>query len=199
MKIKVNTEFLSLDLLFIISLKKSTDNSQGLICLSNNSVSRAIMYKERKQIISKSLDSIRYLYLHDALPPDFPSKFENIKHLRNLYFQFQQNKTNGLDVTKICTLGRQLSESKLPLITTDEILQSVSKFEKINIRHLTWEYQHESSLERFYGHFDSKGCFFRSNPTIFPNRCVNQIIMQLLKSCRKFCKISLFIGKIKKG
>ena len=32
-------------------------NSQGLICLSNNSVSRA-MYKERKQITSSPLDSI---------------------------------------------------------------------------------------------------------------------------------------------
>ena len=53
------------------------------------------MYKERKQIMSKSLDSIRYLHLHDAYFPIFLSKFENIKHLRNLYFQFQQNKTNG--------------------------------------------------------------------------------------------------------
>ena len=41
MKIKVNPEFLSLDLLFIFPLKKSTGNYQGLICLSNNSVSRA--------------------------------------------------------------------------------------------------------------------------------------------------------------
>ena len=75
LKIKVNAEFLSLDLLFVFSLKKSTGNSQGLIRLSNNSVSRLIiqlMYKERKQIMSKSLDSIRYLHLHDALPPDFP-------------------------------------------------------------------------------------------------------------------------------
>ena len=81
--------------LFIFSLKKSTGNSQGLIGLANNSVSRAIMYKERKQIMSKSLDSIRYLHLYDALPPDFPVEIENIKHLRNLYFQLQQNKTNG--------------------------------------------------------------------------------------------------------
>ena len=51
-------ELLSLDLLFIFSPKKSTQsgNSQGLICLSNNSVSWA-MYKERKQIMSTSLDS----------------------------------------------------------------------------------------------------------------------------------------------
>ena len=51
-------ELLSLDLLFIFSPKKSTQsgNSQGLIRLSNNSVSRA-MYKERKQIMSTSLDS----------------------------------------------------------------------------------------------------------------------------------------------
>ena len=34
LKIKVNTEFLSLDLLFILSLKKSTGNSQGLIHLA---------------------------------------------------------------------------------------------------------------------------------------------------------------------
>ena len=47
-----------LDLFFIFLLKKSTGNSQGLIRLSNNSVSRA-MCKERKQIMSTSLDSIR--------------------------------------------------------------------------------------------------------------------------------------------
>ena len=40
-----------------ISLKKSTVHSQGLIRLSNDSASRA-MYKERKQIMSTSLDSI---------------------------------------------------------------------------------------------------------------------------------------------
>ena len=55
MKVKVNTEFLSLD--FFHALKKSTRNSQGLIRLSNNSVSRA-MYKERKQFLRTSLDSI---------------------------------------------------------------------------------------------------------------------------------------------
>ena len=44
--------------------------SGTLIRLSNNSVSQA-MYKERKQIMSTSLDSIRYLHLHDTLPPDF--------------------------------------------------------------------------------------------------------------------------------
>ena len=38
-------------------------------------------------------------------------------------------------MTKICTSRRQVSESKLPLITTDENLQNVSKFE--NIGHLT--------------------------------------------------------------
>ena len=61
---------LSLDLLFIFSLKKSTGNSQGLIRLSYNIVSRAI-YKKRKQIMSTSLDSMRYVHLHDTLPPDF--------------------------------------------------------------------------------------------------------------------------------
>lgn len=40
-----------------------------------------------------------------------------------------------LNVTKTCTSRQQVSESKLPLMTTDEILQNVSKFEKI--RHLT--------------------------------------------------------------
>ena len=51
-----------MDLLFIFSLKTITQsgNSQGLIRLSHNAVSRA-MYKERKQITSTSLDSIRYL------------------------------------------------------------------------------------------------------------------------------------------
>ena len=51
-----------MDLLFIFPLKKITQsgNSQGLIRLSHNAVSRA-MYKERKQIMSTSLDSIRYL------------------------------------------------------------------------------------------------------------------------------------------
>ena len=43
---------------FFFPLKKCTGNSQGLIRLSNNSVSRA-MYKERKQIMSTSLDSLR--------------------------------------------------------------------------------------------------------------------------------------------
>ena len=47
-----------------------------------------------------------------------------------------------------------MSESKLPLMTTDEILQNVSR-----ISDILREYQHESSLERFYGHFDSEGCF----------------------------------------
>ena len=47
-----------LDLFFTFSLKKSTGNSQGLIRLSNNSVSRA-MYKKRKQIMNMSLDSIK--------------------------------------------------------------------------------------------------------------------------------------------
>ena len=82
LKIKVNAEFLSLDLLFLFSLKKSAGNSQGLIHLSNYSVSWAIMYKERK-----------------CMTPYFPifmSKFLNIRHLRNyLYFQFQQNKTTS--------------------------------------------------------------------------------------------------------
>ena len=73
-------------LIYFFTQEAGTGNSQGLIRLSNNSVSRAIMYKEKKQIMSKSLDSIRYLDLHDAL---------NIRHLRNLYFQFQQNKTYG--------------------------------------------------------------------------------------------------------
>ena len=81
LNIKVNAEFLSLDLLFLFSLKKSAGNSQGLIHLSNNSVSWAIMYKERKRMMP---------YF-----PIFLSKFLNIRHLRNLYFQFQQNKTNG--------------------------------------------------------------------------------------------------------
>ena len=40
-----------------------------------------------------------------------------------------------LDVTKICTSRRQVSESKLPLMTTEETLQNLSKFE--NIRHFT--------------------------------------------------------------
>ena len=49
-----------MDLFFTFSLKKSTGNSQGLIRLSNNSVSWTMyMYKERKQIMSTSLDSIR--------------------------------------------------------------------------------------------------------------------------------------------
>jgi len=44
---------------FIIyfSLKKSTGNSQGLMRFSNNSASWS-MYKERKRIMSTSLDSI---------------------------------------------------------------------------------------------------------------------------------------------
>ena len=54
LKIKVNLcRVPFLDLFFIFSLKKSTGNSQGLIHLANNSVSRA-MYKERKQIMSTS-------------------------------------------------------------------------------------------------------------------------------------------------
>ena len=56
-------------------------------------------------------------------------------------------------MTKICTSCRQVSESKLPFMTTDEILKNVSKFE--NIRHLMGI----STLERLFGHFDSKGCF----------------------------------------
>ena len=53
-----------MDLFFIFSFKKSTGNSQGLIHLSNNSVSQA-MYKERKQIMSTSLDSIRCRHLRE--------------------------------------------------------------------------------------------------------------------------------------
>ena len=150
MKIKVNTEFLSLDLLFIFSLKKSTGNFHGLIRLSNNSVSRAIMYKERKpgakQIMSKSLESIKYLHLHDDLPPDFPVEIRKYQIFEKFICSIsaKQNKWSidydifrirDLDVTKICTSRRQVSESKLPLMTTDEILQNVSKVE--NIRHLT--------------------------------------------------------------
>ena len=33
-------------------------------------------------------------------------------------------------------------------------------FRNSKISDILREYQHESSLERFYGHFDSKGCFF---------------------------------------
>ena len=67
----------------------------------------------------------------------------------------------------------QVSESKLPLMTTDEILQNVSK-----ISDILREYQHESSLERFYGHFDSEGCFSAQiGSTVFINRFANQIIM----------------------
>ena len=150
MKIKVNTEFLSSDLLFIFSLKKSTGNFHGLIRSPNNSVSRAIMYKERnpgaKQIMSKSLDSIKYLHLHDALPPDFPVEIKKYQTSEKFIFSIseKQNKWSidydifgirDLDVTKICTSRRQVSESKLPLMTTAEILQNVSKVE--NIRHLT--------------------------------------------------------------
>ena len=41
----------------IRAFSTQSGNSQGLIRLSNNCVSRA-MYKERKQIMSSSLDSI---------------------------------------------------------------------------------------------------------------------------------------------
>ena len=64
LKIKVNAEFLSWIRFFTFSLKKNTGNSKGLERLSNNSVLRA-MYKERKQIMSSSLDSIRLLHLRE--------------------------------------------------------------------------------------------------------------------------------------
>ena len=58
LKIKVNVDLSLLDLFFIFSFKKGTGNSQGLICLSNNSAVSQATFIERKQIMSTSLDSI---------------------------------------------------------------------------------------------------------------------------------------------
>ena len=60
-------------------------------------------------------------------------------------------------MTKICTSRRQVSERKLPLMTTVEIFYKMVRNSKIS--DILLEYQHGSSLERFYRHFDSKGCF----------------------------------------
>ena len=43
------------------------------------------MCKERKQIMSTSLDSIRYLHLHDTLHPDFPAKFFGLDENHNIF------------------------------------------------------------------------------------------------------------------
>ena len=51
---------------------------------------------------------------------------------------------------------RQMSQSKLPLMKTDAIF---TMFRNSKISDFLLKYQHESSLERFYGYFDSKGCF----------------------------------------
>ena len=69
-------------------------------------------------------------------------------------------------MTKMCTSRRQVSESKLASMTTDEIFTKCFAIRKYGNN------QHESSLERFYGHFDSKGCFsaliLPSSPTGLP-------------------------------
>ena len=94
--------------------------------------------KRENKLRLKSLDSIRYLYLHDALPPVFPVEIRKYQTSgKSILNQFQQNKTNGQLIMifwhkrsrhdkNICTSHWQVSESKLPLMTTDEILQNVS-------------------------------------------------------------------------
>ena len=102
--------------------------------------------------MSKSLDSIRYLHLHDALPPDFPVEILKYQTSEKFIFSIsaKQNKWSidydffgirDLDVTKMCTSRRQVSESKLPLMTTDEILKMFQNSKKTDILR---EYQHES-------------------------------------------------------
>ena len=150
------------------------------------------MYKERKQIISKSLDSIRYLHLHDALPHDFPVEIRKYQTSEKFIFSIsaKQNKwaidynffgIRDLDVTKIYTSRLQVSESKLPLMTTDEMFR-ISK-----ISDILREYQHESSLERFYGHFDSKGCF---SAQILPSSPTG-LLIKLSCDCRNLAVNSL--------
>ena len=52
------------------------------------------MYKERKQMMRKSLDSIRYLHLHDALPPNFPVEIRKYQTSEKFIFSIsaKQNK-----------------------------------------------------------------------------------------------------------
>ena len=93
------------------------------------------MYKERKQIMSKSLDRTRYLHLHDALhvPPDFPIEIRKYQTSEKFIFSISAKQNTwsidydffgirDLDMTKIYTSHRQVSERKLSLMTTDEIL-----------------------------------------------------------------------------
>ena len=54
----MQSSFLGFVFYFFAAEEHSSGNSKGLIRMSNNSVSPA-MYKERKQLMSTSLDSIR--------------------------------------------------------------------------------------------------------------------------------------------
>ena len=55
-------------------------------------------------------------------------------------------------------------------------------FRKSKISDILLEYQHESSLERFYGHFDSKGCFSTQILPASPTGCqsIYQVIVEIL-------------------
>ena len=135
------------------------------ICISHLLAHVKVCLKTHSNVILLQLAAKKCLFTHLG-----SFQYASLRSLplptRNLYFQFQQNKTNGqlnfgirdLHMTKICTSRRQVSESKLPLMTTDEIFTKCFEIRKL-ISDILLEYQHESSLESFYGHFDSKGCF----------------------------------------